>query len=142
MKVSNLSILFDLKVFIVTAYRDGDKEGHSYVVGARANRNDAFKLKAAEENHRGGKYICEIVATDLTSGIEIVTNEHGEMSYLVEDPKVDYLYTVPQEIQNGHVLQRMEETRIWLRYMNRYVLPYYNHETYLSHSYEEKPNVY
>lgn len=50
-----------MKVYVVTAYRWGDHEQHSYVVGAFSNPNKATRSKHDEEQHRGGKYSCEIV---------------------------------------------------------------------------------
>jgi len=50
-----------MKVYVVTAYRWGDKESHSYVVGAYNNSGRATCAAEVEEDFRGGKYSCEVV---------------------------------------------------------------------------------
>ena len=47
-------------IFVVTAYRYGDNEKHSYVVGAYTTREKAEQAKNSEETYRGGKYECGI----------------------------------------------------------------------------------
>jgi len=51
----------DDKVYAVTAYRWSDKENHSYLVGIYQDENDANYYAEKEEDHRGGKYECEII---------------------------------------------------------------------------------
>jgi len=51
--------------FVVTAYRWGDKENHSYVVGVFDDVNDANFAAEKERDHRGGKYECEVVLMTL-----------------------------------------------------------------------------
>ena len=48
-------------VFIVTAYRWGDYETHSYVLGVFDSEEKAMKAATIEEESRGGKYVCEIL---------------------------------------------------------------------------------
>jgi hypothetical protein len=48
------------RVFVVTAYRFGDDESHSYVVGAFSTRVQAKLHSEVEESWRGGKYLCRI----------------------------------------------------------------------------------
>lgn len=50
-----------MQVYIVTAYRWGDEERHSYVVGACSTLEEAIGMKRAQEDWRGGKYSCGIV---------------------------------------------------------------------------------
>jgi hypothetical protein len=47
-------------IFVVTAYRYGDTEKHSYVVGAYTTKEKAEQAKNSEESYRGGKYECGI----------------------------------------------------------------------------------
>jgi hypothetical protein len=49
-------------MFIVTAYRHGDKELHSYVVGMFNTIDRATKASEDETQWRGGKYYCEILS--------------------------------------------------------------------------------
>jgi hypothetical protein len=53
------------RVYVVTAYRYGDHEKHSYVVGAYTTIKKAMFAKEGEERYRGGKYECEIVDMKL-----------------------------------------------------------------------------
>lgn len=50
-----------MKIHIVTAYRWGDHENHSYIVGAYSNKVKAIRAASTEEDYRGGKYTCEVV---------------------------------------------------------------------------------
>lgn len=52
-------------IYVVTAYRWGDREKHSYVVGAYDNLVDANTQARREEMYRGGKYECEIDPIEL-----------------------------------------------------------------------------
>jgi len=62
------------EIYTVTAYRWGDRENHSYIVGAFQvpgdnDKAEALALDAAveESNYRGGKYECEILALEPMS---------------------------------------------------------------------------
>lgn len=48
-------------VYIVTMYRYGDREKHSYVYGAFSNENIAREWGEKEKDYRGGKYEPEII---------------------------------------------------------------------------------
>jgi hypothetical protein len=54
-----------MEVFIVTAYRWGDRENHSYVVGAFSTKDEAILWAKKEEEWRGGKYDCEVIVMQL-----------------------------------------------------------------------------
>ena len=47
--------------YVVTAYRYGNLELHSYVLGVYKKKHAAIKRAEAEESYRGGKYSCRIV---------------------------------------------------------------------------------
>ena len=51
--------------YIVTAYRFGDRELHSYIVGVYSTYELAFQYADIEENFRGGKYTCEVLAVKV-----------------------------------------------------------------------------
>ena len=53
------------KVFVVTAYRYGDKESHSYVLGVFEQRHLAIESAEQERDYRGGKYYCEVLEVEL-----------------------------------------------------------------------------
>ena len=48
-------------IYVVTMYRWGNRENHSYVTWAGTSRKRAFKESDDEEMERGGKYEAEIV---------------------------------------------------------------------------------
>lgn len=52
-------------IYVVTAYRYGDTEKHSYVVGAYDTPKDANTQARIEEAYRGGKYECGIAQMTL-----------------------------------------------------------------------------
>jgi hypothetical protein len=45
-----------MKVYVVTMYRYGDREKHSYVLGVWSTRELAYKYGLTEESWRGQKY--------------------------------------------------------------------------------------
>ena len=49
-----------MKVYVVTMYRGGDREKHSYVCAVFTNKERAKKWGEDEEFFRGGKYKHEI----------------------------------------------------------------------------------
>jgi len=51
----------DELVYIVTMYRYGDREKHSYVLGAFSTENNARERGELEKDYRGGKYEPEII---------------------------------------------------------------------------------
>lgn len=62
-------------VYTVHAYRWGDRELHSYIVGVYAKKHAAIKAADHETEYRGGKYECEIIEWEL-GGKEIKTVRH------------------------------------------------------------------
>lgn len=57
-------------VYTVTAYRWGDRNTHSYVVGVYSKKHSALKAAQVEKEYRGGKYECEVIEWNLDSGNE------------------------------------------------------------------------
>jgi hypothetical protein len=49
-----------IKVYVVTMYRHGNRESHSYVLGAWSDRKSAEVAGDVEEAWRGGKYKPEV----------------------------------------------------------------------------------
>lgn len=62
----------ELPHYVVTAYRAGQKDNHSYVVGCAHYLNDAIDMATYECDYRGGKY-----------GVE-VTNEKNQQVFYVQ----------------------------------------------------------
>lgn len=54
-------------IYMVTAYRFGDREKHSYVVGIYTDLAKAVVSCSDEENNRGGKYSCIIDQSVMNS---------------------------------------------------------------------------
>lgn len=50
-----------MDIYVVHAYRWGDRENHSYLVGVWFDEGSALFYANEHQIHRGGKYICEIV---------------------------------------------------------------------------------
>jgi len=48
------------KIYTVHAYRLGDRERHSYIVGVYMDKELSLKASIDEEYWRGGKYVCEV----------------------------------------------------------------------------------
>ena len=50
-----------MKIYVIHAYKYGDRERHSYQVGATTDPDLAVVIAINEEVERGGKYECEII---------------------------------------------------------------------------------
>ena len=48
------------KIYTVTAFRWGDTENHSYIVGVYPKKQAAINAANDEAQWRGGKYECEV----------------------------------------------------------------------------------
>ena len=60
-------------IYVVTAYRFGNREGHSYVVGVSIDKNKALLIADNEEDRRGrNKYHCEILEFDLLGNKKVI----------------------------------------------------------------------
>jgi hypothetical protein len=59
-----------MRIYIVTAYRWGDREEHSYVVGVFDNEETAIKQAKLETEFRGGKYECEVRSMELNESLK------------------------------------------------------------------------
>ena len=59
-----------MQIFIVTAYRWGNKECHSYVLGAFDNKETAIEQAKLEKEWRGGKYDCEVLDVPLNTPLK------------------------------------------------------------------------
>ena len=51
------------EIYAVTAYRWGDLDGHSYLVGVYGKKQAALDAARLEQEYRGGKYECEVIQT-------------------------------------------------------------------------------
>lgn len=54
-----------MNIYIVTAYRWGHRDNHSYVVGAFSTKEQADQAADTHVGWRGGKYGCEVVECDV-----------------------------------------------------------------------------
>jgi len=48
------------KIYIVVAYRWGERSNHSYTVGAFETKEEAIVCADGHRDYRGGKYSCEV----------------------------------------------------------------------------------
>ena len=63
-------------VYIVTMYRYGDREKHSYVLGAFSTENNAREWGEKEKDYRGGKYEPEIIWFYVDSPTDFLKVKH------------------------------------------------------------------
>jgi hypothetical protein len=55
----------DQIIHVVVAYRWGDVNNHSYVVGVYSNKEKALNAAGIEYSNRGGKYECHITEHEI-----------------------------------------------------------------------------
>ena len=58
-------------IYVVQAYRWGNRENHSYVVGVYDTNEQAIIAADKEEEYRGMKYKCAIISTSLNKSHSI-----------------------------------------------------------------------
>lgn len=74
-------------VYVVTMYRWGERENHSYVLGVFTKKHKAIKAADEEELCRGTKYSAEILRTPLN---DLKVKDLGYK--IIKDPtKPDYI---------------------------------------------------
>ena len=68
------------EVYVVHAFRWGDREKHSYIAGVYTCEQKAIERGEYERDYRGGKYECEVLK--FTVGVdglgEVVKALEGE----------------------------------------------------------------
>ncbi len=57
-------------IYTVHAFKYGDREHHSYIVGVYSKKLRAIKAALTEEEYRGGKYACEVLEWSVDVGLE------------------------------------------------------------------------
>ena len=62
-------------VYTVNAWRFGNRENHSYIVGVYSRKEKALKAAEVEEEYRGGKYTCEVIEWIMDEGMEGALSE-------------------------------------------------------------------
>lgn len=58
------------KLYVVTMYRWGDRNNHSYVLGAFTHKTRAEKRGEMERDMRGGKYMPECLEVEPNQSTE------------------------------------------------------------------------
>jgi hypothetical protein len=76
-------------IYVVTAYRFGDRESHSYVVGAFDNEVTAITQARLERDWRGGKYECEVRSMELNESLK-----YKNYNVVLALPKLHPCYTL------------------------------------------------
>lgn len=70
-------------LYIITAYRYGMRDAHSYVVAATHDLEEAKQAAESECDYRGGKYGCEVVEIELGPWNK---DRKAKQVYYVESP--------------------------------------------------------
>ena len=76
------------KIYIVTAYRWGDRSAHSYNLGVFQNKLKAKQVADSHCKYRGGKYACvvdECTLNQFNNDDEEHTKEINEIEGLLDD---------------------------------------------------------
>lgn len=72
-----------MTIYIVTAYRWGQRDNHSYVVGAWDSLRRAKAAARAEFHDRGGKYGVEVCKADTKMPVDY-PRDYPEQVYYIE----------------------------------------------------------
>jgi hypothetical protein len=69
LRIAEVGLASKSKVYVVHAYRWGNRENHNYPVGVYSTEALALKAATDEESHRGGKYACEVYEWVMDEGV-------------------------------------------------------------------------
>lgn len=67
--ICNMTEINIKTIYIVTMYRFGDREKHSYIQGLYTVEKTALKEASSEEKLRGNKYSAEIIKFNFNSSL-------------------------------------------------------------------------
>lgn len=73
-----------LKYYLVTAYRWGEREAHSYFVGMYDKKHRAIKNAEAEADLRGGKYSCLVEEISMNTDTSLKVSSKCKSIYLAK----------------------------------------------------------
>ena len=68
------------KVYVITAYRWGDRENHSYLVAVSFDQTRAEEIAHDHCQYRGGKYAC-VVESVVIDDFDNDADEYSEEVY-------------------------------------------------------------
>lgn len=71
--------------YVVTMYRWGDRECHSYVLGVFSKKTRAEKAAKREEEYRGGKYSPECIEIPIDMELDCLS-ETKKIIPLIKHP--------------------------------------------------------
>lgn len=72
-------------IYVVTAYRFGNREKHSYVIGAFSKKAKAIKAAEDHTDYRGGKYSCHVEEC-VVDHFDNKDDEHSKAIYETKIP--------------------------------------------------------
>ena len=94
-----------MKVFLVTMYRWGDKDGHSYVEGVYTDRSVAQEQGLKERTRRDSKYEPDI--KEMIVNEDLVCRRDRELSLVKVKPK-----TVPSALKKTHSIVKRKKFKV------------------------------
>jgi len=98
----------DAKIYVVTMYRGGNRERHSYVLGVFSTQQRAITAARRELSFRSGKYVPEILEMLINN-----VSEAYSLPLLPKDFPIVYSYIDYFEIEHylcdGEVGDKTEE---------------------------------
>jgi len=68
-------------IYVVSAYKYGKNDDHSYLVGLTSDPVQAIRFADVEEDRRGNKYECEIVCFDTPTTYSVIRALKREGNY-------------------------------------------------------------
>lgn len=75
-------------IYIVTAYKWGLRDNHSYIIGAFKKKDKAIKVADSHTTYRGGKYGCAVDECKLDSFTNTEEN-YSKQIYMSDSQKLD-----------------------------------------------------
>ncbi len=73
------------EIYVVSAYRFGNRNNHSYVLGVYKKKAQAIKRADAHNLYRGGKYVCEVECFEVDNH-----NEDFEAKIIYQTDKITH----------------------------------------------------
>lgn len=90
-----------MELFIVNAYRNGNREKHSYTVAVYSTKEQAIECAESHCTYRGGKYVCIVESLFLNQ----FGNEENDYTTDVYETKTPYADITQRQFTISQIAQ-------------------------------------
>lgn len=90
-----------MELFIVNAYKNGNREKYSYTVAVYSEKEQAIECAEIHCTYRGGKYVCVVESLFLNQ----FGNEENDYTTDIYETKIPYADTTQRQFTESQITQ-------------------------------------